>query len=189
MSIHTEHSLRTLLRRHDVPDHTWRHYPDAKTVADLLKEINRGESTITVEMGRLIRTVHTVGPNIYYAHPDGRWQNLVEARRVHADGHIERRTVDTSLGEKITSGESTEHAVTRAIKEELGIDFSFTEENHTIKPMRTSEGPSASYPGLTSRYCIVWVKIIFDASHYRPEGYTEVKNGRTTYFEWVGCRL
>ncbi len=189
MSTHTEHSLRTLLRNHDVLDHSWCHYPNAKTVADLLEEIQRGESTITVEMGRLIRTVRTIGLNIHYEHLDGRWQSLVEARRVYADGHTEQRTLSTSIGEKITSGESTGHTATRAIKEELGIDFSFTEKNYTILPMAVSEGKSASYPGLTTRYCIIRVEIIFDASQYRPNGYTEVKDGRTTYFEWVDFTL
>jgi 8-oxo-dGTP pyrophosphatase MutT (NUDIX family) len=168
-----------------VPDHTWCYYPNAKKIADLIKEIELGESMMAVEMGRLVRILYGIGPNIYYIHPDGNRQRLVETKRVYADGHVETRTLSTSLGEKMPLGETAEQALVRALKEELGMNVTLTDLVYTQLGTVTSECQPASYPGLTTRYHIVRVDVTLNDAQYRPNGYTEVKNGRTTYFEWV----
>lgn len=187
--IWTEHSLRNLLRRHGVPDHTWHYYPNAKTVADLVKETELGESMMVVEMGRLVRILYGIGPNIYYIHPNSNRQRLVEARRVYANGHVETRSISTSLGEKMPLGETAEQALVRALKEELGMNVTLTDLVYTQLGTVTSECQPASYPGLTTRYHTVRVDVTLNDAQYRPEGYTEVKGGRTTYFKWVDFTL
>lgn len=183
--IWTEHSLRNLLRRHGVADYTWHRHPNAKTIADLLHEVELGESMMVVEMGRLVRILYGIGPNIYYICPDGKRLRLVEARRVYANGHVETRSMSTSLGEKMPLGETAEQALVRALKEELGMNVTLTDLVYTQLGTVTSECQPASYPWLTTRYHIVRVDVTLNNAQYRPNGYTEVKGGRTTYFEWV----
>ena len=185
--IWTEHSLRDLLRRHDVPDYTWHHHPNAKTIADLLHEVELGESMMVVEMGRLVRILYGIGPNIYYIRLDGKRQRLVEARRAYTDGRVETRNLRTSLGEKMPLGETAEQALVRALKEELGLHIAPTDIAHTPMVHVVGESYSASYPGLTTRLHIVRTDITLNTAQYRPDGYTEVKGARTTHFEWVDC--
>ena len=85
-------------------------------------------------------------------------------------------------------GELPQNALLRALREELGMDIPLAELTYTEKPVVSAEGPSASYPGLITRHHIIRVDVTFTDSQYRPNGYTEVKGGRTTYFEWVDSK-
>jgi hypothetical protein len=175
--------LQTLLIQCGAPLEMWG-LGKAKTVEHLLKEVEDGESVLSVsENGELVRTVSSVWLDVFAVDRDGgRWY-LREDRQVFNDEERRerRRELSTSLGEKMMPGEDVEEAVYRALEEELKIT---DVEQFTYKGNVQTTRPSNSYPGLISIHDVHEVRVELGAGSFDPNGYKEEQEDKTTYFVW-----
>jgi len=152
----------------------------AKPLTTLLSELADGESRLAMEHGVLMRLVEVV--TLRVTHGD---LILVEVRQVHADGREWTRDSHGgySVSEKMHRGESPTEACSRGLSEELGLapgDFSLLGEHRTD----TNERTSAAFPGLRGRYLLHRMAAEVLPSGFRPEGYVEEQDDKSTYFEW-----
>ncbi len=174
--------LLRILNEHDIPVETWG-IGKAKTIEHLLNEINAGECVLKEdgETGVLARHFAFLAMNVFFQ-DEGKRYKLVEEKQVFKDGRERIRNLDSSLGEKIKVGEHDINSVIiRGIEEELGIEDSVTiGEVHKIY----EEVESMSYPGLVSKRDKYAVDIGIDKHQYKPDGYIEVQEDKTTYFVW-----
>jgi len=175
----TEDELVGMLIFHRIPFVHWGK-GSAKRVEDLLAEANAGEIKLDVSDGKLKRTVRSIGAILY--HQDGDRQLVLhEEKQVFDDGRSRRRTLETSLGEKILPNESVYDALARALKEELGfVDELKVEPGATI--LKTEE--SKSYPGLLTAYEILTSRVEIPDHLFKPEGYVVRDGDKTVYFVW-----
>lgn len=117
----------------------------AKTVVDLWREIQAGESILQEEpLRRCVELVEIV------ARQNGRY--LIEAEQELADGARRRRHIPPS--EKMRSDEDVLEAARRGLREELHLNPDQIELDAASVQRRQREVPSLSYPGLTTRYLI-----------------------------------
>jgi hypothetical protein len=149
-----------------------------------LNEIVSGETRLASENGKVIRYIQVLVMDVYYQSPGGLLQ-LKEDRQVFKNGSVRRRDyLGTSLNEKCRTDENMVLACRRVVLEELQIDdpslIYFFLEAKTNKP-----SISPSYPGLLSINTTHHYRVTLPIKHYRPEGYEEVQEDKTTYFVWV----
>ena len=178
-------TVEDLLRRHNVPIHSWG-IGDAKTLAQLIKEINGGDSRLVVDDEGIVRMLQTITIDISSTAPSGVTYRLVEDRQEFDDGRVRTRRgrMRGSIGEKMKS--TDEHpidAARRGLREELGIT-----EEIPLKylEMIDEDRESRSYPGLRSRYELHLFSGIIPSHLFIPEGYTEKNDdlSMTTFFVW-----
>ncbi|KAK4769929.1 hypothetical protein SAY87_030461 [Trapa incisa] len=157
---------------------SWGIKPGTKNVNNLWLELSEGETSLADSIPP-IRTVNVVTVRIIGQ--DG--AILIESRQELSDGSVRNRR--RPLSEKMKPGETTEGAVFRAVKEELGSIISRpAEEIVTIVPgsyrKNVEERSSASYPGLPARYILHSVDAIVEGL---PAGdfYTDEED------EYEGC--
>ena len=154
----------------------------AKTVEDLLQEVNDGEiELISTPDGTLVRKVPVVTVDVMYTDALGRHYKLVESRQVFTDGRERHRDRNTSVAEKLKVGENVAEAALRGVQEELGIsgEIQLTEDGREI-----TELDSPSFPDLRSQYEIFKFSAELTPGQYKPEGYIERQPDKSTYFEW-----
>ncbi len=121
----------------------------AKTLDELQKEIEEGESVLVEENGELVRKVESAVIGVFYEDLEGHKYKLKEDRQVFADGNVRYRNFPQAVLEKIKRGENSLQAAQRGLKEELGIldELKFKDQGGVYK-----EKESVSYPGLKSAY-------------------------------------
>lgn len=173
----------TLLIRHNVPVNSWGK-GGTKNLADLLREIEKGETTLSVRDGELIRETSVLFITVRCSPPGSPPLRLKEDRQVFRDGRVREREhpYGASLGEKLRAGEKPDaEAVERALEEELGVtSFGILRWDEP----RIREQDSPSYPGLRARFTEYHCEVELRRA-YRPEGYVEAQLAKTTYFVWV----
>ena len=177
--------LRKLLKVSGINLDLWTGEKGTKTVENLYKEVEDGETELHIdEKTGVSRVVHVVAGDIYYRdNTTGRFYRLKEDRQVSkVDGNIKRRPeLHGAVAEKMKVGEDPAEATARGIEEELGLtgDFKFSKEE-IIEETRLT----ATYPGLNSTYKIHKVPIEIDKANYNPAGYVEEQPKKTSYFIW-----
>lgn len=177
----TRDELESFLRERGVPIDTWGH-GTAKTIDHLLRELNAGESTLTEAGGVLTRSAAGCLVNVYYFDGIKAWL-LREDRQVFTDGREKTRAdLAGSVGEKLKPGEDPHRGVERALYEELGI----LDALPLIERPGSTKGPkpSVSFPGLMVVYTNHCFDVVLPTRHFRPEGYVEQQDDKTTYFVW-----
>ncbi len=180
----TVQQLKTALRRGGVHVDRFGMGP-AKTIENLLDEIHEGESTITVKSnGEILRELRVVWVDVFCELSNGDVYRLREDRQEFKDGredNIKRRTLDSSLGEKLKADEAPEVAVMRALEEELGIKEIISVQSHgsTAKVLTPD-----TYPGLESSYIFYKFETVIPESAFNPEGYIEDQPDKTNYYVW-----
>lgn len=178
----TEERLLGLLTKYGVPYGEWDR-PGTKTVQDLLAEITAGEACLVEDGEGLTRVVNGLGLNVF-ARVNGVLYWLVEAQQEFPDGSTRVRHLSTSLGEKIKNGEDIETAISRALEEELGVDFSDI-ATCAVGGVEVYPRNSSSRPGLKTTIIMNHAAVELSPSQFKPEGYAEVQPGRkTVHFEW-----
>ena len=179
--INTIEELESKLKEYNIPYENWgKGY--AKTVNHLLDELKNDECAIIDEQGYIIRYIEFVGVRVFYKDKSGVKYQLKEDRQVFKDGRERRRTMQSSVAEKMKFGEDADLSAVRGIKEELGIDI---DPNQLIKRRDLFyDGGSQSYPGLKSKYKGHVFNCTLIDSQYKPEGYVEVQKDKSTYFIW-----
>jgi hypothetical protein len=157
--------------------------PGRKSVADLLDEINAGESELTRDTsGQLWRITNGLGLDVF-ATIDGKRYYLVEDHQEFTDGSLLRRGISTSLGEKIKRGESIEEVAVRALREELGLGLT-SSMVIVLGDETASERPSNSYPGLRTIVRIHRAAVEILPEQFHPQGYVEYQEKKSTHFLW-----
>lgn len=160
-----------------------------KTLEHLQKEIEGGETVlVTGEDGELLRRVVVGGADVFYTSPDGKRYRLSEDRQVFADSDGEdgesrerRRNLGHSVSEKMKPNEDPEEAMVRGIREELGVEG---EIDLTATGTEEQLRSSPSYPGLQSQYIRHGFEATLSDQQFRPEGYVEIQEDKSTYFVW-----
>ena len=168
------------LHSHGIDPTTWG-TGGYKTLRHLNAELAAGEATLISENGRLVRFTRILGLDVCCDTPDG-IKILQETRQEFKDGQTRRRTLPTSLGEKLTADEDILTGVERALREETGIQrvIIIGEVSDEAR-----ERASPSYPGILTRSRIHTYTALIDPSEYNSEGYVERQSDKSTYFEWV----
>jgi hypothetical protein len=115
-------------------------------VHNLWLELFEGETSIT-DSSPPIRTVNVVTVRILGK--DNRV--LVESHQELSDGSVRQRF--RPLSEKMKPDETTEEAVVRAVKEELGDSYGVRIVPGSCR-MKVEERNSLSYPGLPAKYVL-----------------------------------
>lgn len=167
------------LRLFNIPFETWG-TGESKTLDHLLHELNEGESLLIEQKGQIHRIVEGVGLNVYY--PTGEvLLRLHEDRQVFNNGRIRRRKLLYSISEKLKLHEPAIDGAFRCLEEELGILYAnFT----SLKIENRNPIPSTSFPGLWSKGLVFVFETHLIASDFKPEGYIEYQEDKTTYFVW-----
>ncbi len=176
-----EHKLLTLLQAHGIPLGEWG-VGEAKTLSHLLSETQSGEAAVFEEDGGLIRSTQVAALLVYCA--DGNHVSVLrEDRQVFKDGREKRRSLETSIGEKVKPGETPMEAAYRALREELKI----TDRLELVTKPSVVKGPvpSQSFPGLMTRHVIHVFEVFLPKHLYKPEGYVEEQEDKTNYYVWA----
>lgn len=186
----TMSELTGLLVAHNIPFESWGKN-GAKTISQLLIEIEKGDSALIVEDGQLVRVISTVTVDVFYKLSTGRKRQqkntikLFEDRQVFKDGTVRTRNLLTSVQEKMKPGEDRIRAARRALEEELGVK---TYEVLIVMDEAHKREVSNSYPGLMTCNTLFHHVVYLDSLSFRPEGYVEVQDDKTNYFKWVLVR-
>lgn len=180
VSIQDVQTLGAVLQAHGFDTARWGEGP-TKTVADLWEEIAGGETELVEVQGELVRRTCVAGVDVFTELPDGSRYRLREDRQVFRNGSERRRTLATSLGEKVKPGETTEVAVRRAITEELGVaEVASLTERGTDFVVRRSQ----TYDGMQTELEMRLAEVTIAPADFRPEGYVEHQADKSIYFVW-----
>jgi hypothetical protein len=169
--------LDDLLKEHSVDTTIWG-TGKTRTLVDLFLEIAAGETVLTIEEGRLTRTLHVVGINVTCGE-----YRLKEDRQELTDGRVRHRELSVSCAEKIIGGEDPKAAAVRCLKEELQIDVHPSEL--IAKVSHTTDNLSNSYPGLYTIYYRNPFEYEMKPELFKEEGYQEFQDNKTTFFVWT----
>lgn len=91
-------SLKVLLTDHGIKTDNFGR-GKAKTIDDLLKELESGETKLVEQKGKLVRVLDIAGVNIYFDDESHRYR-LVQEKQVFADGRTRPRQTLFSVSEK-----------------------------------------------------------------------------------------
>mgnify|MGYP006071390663 CR=1 FL=1 len=145
--------LSNWLAQHGVDPDAFTNDAHAKSLPELLTEVERGETTLDVTPdGTAIRRVNVL--RLLIRNKDN--AVLTEAKQEWSDGRVRFR--GTPLSEKIVGGEEISESAKRAVAEELGscladnYELTLDEKSATHELV---ERTSMSYPGLQSQYRFV----------------------------------
>ncbi len=172
--------LYAYLRSFDVPTTTWGR-GSAKTFDHLHREIMAGEAFLVEDGKILVREIRLVKVAVFYNTRDGKVLQLCEEKQVFKNGRVRIRGFKY-IGEKMKPGEHSGLAALRAIAEELGVVEGITLLDH--KTSSPSPEFSKSYPGLMTRIVEESFTVFMPHNLYKPEGYKEEQEDKTTYFVW-----
>lgn len=174
--------LKDLLRKHNVPFQKWGQ-PGKKDLAELLKEINDGDSRLMEVDGRLFRRVECATLDVFHIAKGGQKLRLKETHQIVHDRY-RKRVRNWSIYEKKRPDEDPLLCARRALAEELGITDQL--RLHGI-PIKYDECESRSFSGLHCTYAFHPFNVYLPKSWYRPEGYVDTSEAprEYTYFKWV----
>lgn len=149
----TQTDLETWLAAAGIDTTNWGR-DNAKTVADLAREIASGESTLQNDPPRrVVQVVQVIIP---------RGDNvLIETAQEFADGRVRRR--DHVPSEKMLPNEEPIVAARRCLKEELGLNTDQLLGPPTYTNFSKKVIDSPSYPGLTTEFTMHQVRVETDA--------------------------
>lgn len=177
----TKENLLEFLDNNRIPYQTWGK-GSAKTVDDLLQELNEDASVLVVnEREEVIRKSYGVIIDVFYRDATVLFK-LRESKQVFADGRVRKRNLEHSVSEKIKKGEVASQTAKRGLCEGLGII-----ENLPIKllgPRFLGPVPSDSFPGTITEYTMFLFEFFMPHRHFVSEGYVEIQENKTTYFHW-----
>jgi hypothetical protein len=168
--------LKQVLNDYDINPNDWGN-GETRTLQELYKEIVDGETELFEMDGELIRTVTVVGVVVTCGK-----HRLKEDRQEFTDGRVRHRDLTVSCAEKLINGETPKQAAVRCLKEELGIEVHESELIPHVNHSNTDL--SSSYPGLKCVYHRNPFDYEMKPEYFKPEGYQEFQENKTTYFIW-----
>ena len=178
-------ALLMLLFNNHVPLARWGN-GQAKTFKHFITELDTGDCEFQLRDNKIVRKIRVLLIAVYYKDPETeKLFHLMETIQVFKiDGRKRIRNSGYSVGEKLKSGKIADNtSVTNALKEELGVSGEVLRLKKTDKYV--TQGNSKSYPGLetvSENFCFT---VYLTPEQFKPEGYIEEQNDKTTYFKWV----
>lgn len=148
----------------------------AKTLEQLLEEVNSGETRLLHDDTVLIRYFLSSIVEVYHEE-----YKLHEDRQEFTDGRVRRRGFDF-LAEKMSAeDDSPDDAALRCMKEEMDI--------HDIVPVYNRHNPmlnadSMSYPGILTIADLFYYTVELPDKYYNADGYVEEQSSKTNYYQW-----
>ncbi len=175
--------LIVVLNRLGIALNTWGdETKKTKTVDDLFRDIQAGNSELIEEGGQLFRKVDVAAVDIYYREGVIS-EKLREHSQVFLNGKIiTRPDLEASLLEKILPGEGGVAAVFRALGKWFGISRHLDLVSQSTEKR---DEPCKSFPGIMTRFSFSRFDIVFPKDLYKPEGYKKVQKDKTVFFKWV----
>ncbi len=153
----------------------------SKTFEHLRREILLGEAVLVEDGNVLVRELRLVRIAVFHNTNEGKTLQLCEEKQVFKNGRVRTRGFK-HIGEKMKSCEQASFAARRALSEELGIVDDVVLTDHSVSKLPQED--SKSYPGLPTRI-VAESFVTFIPEHlYKPEGYKEEQEDKTTYFVW-----
>jgi hypothetical protein len=145
----TLEDLINLLKKHSVPVDSWG-TGNSKTVSHLMNELKGKECYLEDKGDYLTRYIEFVGIRVYYKDENDCVWVLKEERQEFNDGRVRKRTMPSSVSEKMKFGEDPLVSAIRGIEEELGVKV----QGHQLRKHKdlNYDGGSMSYPGLETKY-------------------------------------
>lgn len=179
--INSIYDLTSKLKEYSVPISTWG-TGYAKTIENLYDELKEDECILVDEGGYLVRYIEFVGIRVLYKDRDNQTWVLKEDRQEFTDGRVRRRTMPSSVSEKMKFGEDSLVAAIRGIKEELSVKI----EAHQLRKHRPLyyTGGSQSYPGLKAKYKGHQYVCYLEEHQFKKGGYVEFQKDKHTFFKW-----
>ena len=173
--------IKTILEKHGISTKSWG-TGSAKTIEHLQKELNSGESILIDNEGVLIRQITVLYIDVFCEF-NGSVFRLKEDKQVFIDGRERKRDYLTcSMAEKLKANETPDKkAVARAISEELGVNLL---KSIKFGDVEIKEQESPSYPCLNTKLTIHKLIVELDESEFKPNGYVEVQEDKSTFFVW-----
>jgi hypothetical protein len=155
----------------------WSRDRGTKNIADLAAEITAGETKLESIEGILTRIVRVVKISIDVRLGDKLFR-LIEDKQIFFTGAVRQRGLK-NIAEKMQGHETPLQTVQRALKEEIGLEFTgawiFTgEENQQLN--------SPSYPGLNSCYQMFNYQITLSAADLSKLRFAEVRGEKISLF-------
>jgi ADP-ribose pyrophosphatase YjhB (NUDIX family) len=172
-------ALKNRLERAGVSTSEWGK-GEAKTLRHLVQELKEGDCLLVEVDGKLIRTVTVGGADVLFETREEAYR-LIEEKQVFTDGRERRRNLGCAVSEKMKPGEDPLQAMSRGIREELGINDEIA-LLYDGESAQTIESPS--YPGLTSQYINHRFTAFLTAEQFKSDGYVEVQGDKSTFFTW-----
>jgi hypothetical protein len=173
-------ALVTFLMAHGVPLSEWGK-GKARSVNQLLEEIESSEAEINAKEGKVIRTIQVVLIDIFFLEGE-RPLKLFQDRQEFKDGRVERRDYPSSVSEKVRGFESPIQAALRGLREELGITTGVSLD--LVPPDIEPSEPSIHFPGIETQRKLFKYEVILPKELFKPDGYVEVQKDKTNYFVW-----
>ncbi len=173
-----EHQIKQKLEKHGISTENWG-VGKAKTLEHLVKEVLAGETHLVESGNELLRRVEFVHVEVYFS-KDGVTFQLIEDRQEFSDGRTRRRGL-SGVSEKMSPNENVMNAITRALREELGVTHS-TDIEYIGREDETIDSPS--YPGLKTEYKKHEGSVNLSERDFNPSGYIEVQKDKKTFFVW-----
>ena len=139
------------LNQYNISIDNWNTRSGNKTVKQLFKEIQHGDSTLIESSNKLFRSVRVV--NVIILSDDEQYR-LIEKSHLNKNRELVKERGNNVLSEKMETDENILDAISRGIREELGEKYSenivfLDKERTNVKNMEKS---SYSYPGLNALY-------------------------------------
>jgi ADP-ribose pyrophosphatase YjhB (NUDIX family) len=154
----------------------------AKHVANLYEELVGGESRLRVnDLHEISRSVTVVWVDVVCTLENGDVYILREDRQEFHDGRIKKRTLPSSLGEKLKDEEDLDGAAVRALQEELGVN---EVENLYAVGSKDEQRLSDTYPGLANHYSTHSYVAVIPATSFQPKGYVEYQAEKNNFYVW-----
>ena len=178
--------LKTLLLESNIDLKKWSHTLGKKTIEELNKELENGESTLEIIDNKLVRVVKIASIQVQVKLGDKIF-NLVEDKQIFFTGAVRKRGLK-SLSEKTKKNETPEITAQRALREEIGLEINkgliFEEETQKIQK-------SPSYPGLDSIYKIFNYQITLNHQQLEQIRFSEYqkKKGKITLFSLESSKV
>ena len=178
--IWTRQKLEQFLSKNNVDTTQWGKGM-AKTIQHLFYELIKGECELYLKDGKFERDVEALSITVFY-----KTERLEEEYQKMKDGRFRRRTLNASIGEKLTKDDvNLNEAVKRALEEELSIsgitDDQITPKGETNRHDKSSQ----DFPGITMNLKLHQFDVHLKYKQYHPYGYVEHQDDKDIYFVWV----
>lgn len=152
-----------------------------KSSDQLLDELRKWESVLTIRNWEILRAVSWSTAKVYFLDNDGQLYILEEEKQVFDDGYERKREWEFSIMEKSEYGEDPETTIKRWLEEELWISDWYSLE---YKETKEWENDSPSYPGMNMHYTETVYDVVINTENFNPDWYVEEWNWKVTYFKW-----
>jgi hypothetical protein len=168
MLINNYSDLEKILNQYQIDTSKWSHQEGNKTIAQLLIEIQQGESALDIIDCKLVRTLKVASIKVKFKLGDNYFQ-LVEDKQIFLTGKVRKRELVT-ITEKIKQDETPLIGAYRGLAEEINL---YLNEGLIFENESRWQKISPSYPNLISIYQVFNYYIILGKEELKQVRFSE----------------